>query len=126
MLTERQKLTRFLSLLSCLICILAVFAAGRIKNRAAGFPLGDLSACSAEEALGSYEQSGTPEDLIQYLKILCWQASEGSEESAAAAAAYGTELLTMAKEGTADLEALGETDPQLLDLLKLIRSHGAK
>lgn len=126
MLTERQKLTRFLSLLSCVLCIAAVFAAGRIRSRAEGFPLGDLSAYSAEEALAAYEASGDAKDLVQYLKVLCFQASEGSPEAAEAAARYGTELLTMAKDGTVDLEQLGENDPQLLDLLKLIRAYGAK
>lgn len=126
MLTERQKLTRFLSLLSCLLCIVSVFAAGKIRSRAEGFPLGDLSAFPAEEALAAYEQSGEAEDLVQYLKILCWQASEGSVEAAEAAAKYGTVLLTMAKEGTVNLEQLGEADPQLLDLLQLIRAYGAE
>lgn len=124
--SEKQKKTRFYSLMICLVCVLSVFLGGRMQKAREGFPLGDLSAYSAEEALEAYESGGEPEDLIRYLKILCWQASEGSEEAAEAAARWGTELLSMAKAGTIDLEALGNQDPQLLDLLQLIRSHGAK
>ena len=124
--SEKQKKTRFYSLMICLVCVLSVFLGGRMQKAREGFPLGDLSTYSAEEALEAYESGGEPEDLIRYLKILCWQASEGSEEAAEAAAHWGTELLSMAKAGTIDLEALGNQDPQLLDLLQLIRSHGAK
>ena len=124
--SEKQKKTRFYSLMICLVCVLSVFLGGRMQKAREGFPLGDLSACSAEEALEAYESGGEAEDLIRYLKILCWQASQGSEEAAEDAARWGTELLSMAKAGTIDLEALGNQDPQLLDLLQLIRSHGAK
>ena len=124
--SEKQKKTRFYSLMICLVCVLSVFLGGRMQKAREGFPLGDLSAYSAEEALEAYESGGEAEDLIRYLKILCWQASQGSEEAAEAAARWGTELLSMAKAGTIDLETLGNQDPQLLDLLQLIRSHGAK
>ena len=124
--SEKQKKTRFYSLMICLVCVLSVFLGGRMQKAREGFPLGDLSAYSAEEALEAYESGGEAEDLIRYLKILCWQASQGSEEAAEAAARWGTELLSMAKAGTINLEALGNQDPQLLDLLQLIRSHGAK
>lgn len=124
--SEKQKKTRFYSLMICLVCVLSVFLGGRMQKAREGFPLGDLSAYSAEEAMEAYESGGEAEDLIRYLKILCWQASQGSEEAAEDAARWGTELLSMAKAGTIDLEALGNQDPQLLDLLQLIRSHGAK
>ena len=124
--SENQKKTRYLSLLICLLCVLATFLGGRLQRAQEEFPLGDLSSVNAREALEDYRESEKPEDLIRYLKVLCWQANEGSREAADEAARWGTELLSLAKAGTVDLEALGEADPQLLDLLKLIRSHGAK
>ena len=124
--SENQKKTRYLSLLICLLCVLATFLGARLQRAQAEFPLGDQSSVNAREALEAYQESADAEDLIRYLKFLCWQANEGSEEAAEEAARWGTELLSLAKAGTIDLEALGEKDPQLLDLLQLIRSHGAR
>lgn len=125
--SERQKITRFLSLLTTVLCFVAIAVGSQMLKSQEGFPLGDFSGTSVDDAREAYETGGGAEDLIYLLKVLCYQAEvEGSEEAAADIARYGTELLDMAKAETIDLEVLGDADETLLDLLKMIRSYGAK
>ena len=64
---------------------------------------------------------------IKSLKVLCYKAEvEGDQSCIEAIETYGTELFDMAKAETIDLEELGEQDETLLDLLKIIRSYGAR
>lgn len=115
-----------LSLLTVLLCTAAVVFAGRLRRQEAPLPFAHLAEASAEEAEEAYAASGAPEDLVYLLKVLCCKAEEtGEADAEEKIAAYGTELLTLAKEGTVDLEALGETDGTLLELLRLIRGYGA-
>lgn len=125
--SERQKTTRLLSLLTAVLCFVAIGVGSQMLKSREGFPLGDFSGVSAEDAREAYEAGGGAEDLIYLLKVLCYQAEvEGSEDAAAEIVRYGTQLLDMAKAETIDLEVLGDADETLLDLLKMIRSYGAK
>ena len=125
--TPNQKKARLLSLLTVLLCFAAVFIGSRMMKAQEGFPLGDLSGIDPAVSLSAYEESGDAVDLIEYLKVLCYKAEvEGDQSCIEAIETYGTELLDMAKAETIDLEELGEQDEMLLDLLKIIRSYGAR
>lgn len=118
--------TRILSLLAVVICMGIMLLAARMQKREEGFPLGDFSGVSAEKLEAKYGEKQDPLTLIQLLKVLSYQAEVEKKESVTGKIAdYGTELLTMAKEEIIDLEALGEEDETLLELLRIIRSYGA-
>lgn len=123
----RQRKARMLSLIASVLCIAAVFVGSRLLRQQKGFTLGDFSGVSAGQALAAYEKSADAHELILYLKVLCYQAEvEGNETVSDEITQYGTELLNLAREEKVDLEELGDEDETLLDLLRLIRAHGAK
>lgn len=125
--SERQKTARILSLLTAVLCVIAIAVGSRMLESKEGFTLGDFSGVSVSGARDVYEASGEAEDLIYLLKVLCYQAEvEGSEAAAADIVSFGTELLDMAKAEAIDLEELGDADETLLDLLKMIRSYGVR
>lgn len=125
--TGKQRITRILSLVTALLCVLAVFVGSRMVRRQQGFPLGDFSQADVVAAQQAYERSGDAEDLIYLLKVLCYRVEVQGEDSLADSIAdYGTQLIDMAKSEEIDLEVLGESDDTLLELLKTIRSYGAK
>ena len=125
--TAKQKTARTLSLLVTVLCIAAVFFGSKLVKQQRGFPLGDLSSVSAADTRAAYETSGDARDLIAHLKVLCYQAEVQDNAAVTAEIAQrGTELLDMARAETVDLEQLGQSDDTLLDLLRLIRSYGAK
>lgn len=124
---SRQKTVRALSLLFSVLCIVAVFIGSGLRRQKAGFPLGDLSGVQLAQAKAEYEESGDVHKLIAYLKALCYQAEVAGEASAEdEIRRCGTQLLDLARAEVIDLEELGDEDETLLDLLKLIRAHGAK
>ena len=124
--SPNRKLVRLLSVLVAVLSVAAVFVgANLLKSKE--FPLGDLSAFSPDETRAAYAESGDVRDLITHLKVLCYRAYLHEDKALTdEIARCGTELLDMAREETIDLEALGRTDDTLLDLRRLIRSHGAK
>ena len=124
--SRNSKLVRLLSVLTAVLSVVAVFVgANLLKNK--DFPLGDLSALSPDQTRAAYAESGDVRDLIVHLKALCYQAHLHENKALTDEIAHcGTELLDMARAGTIDLETLGASDDSLLDLLRLIRSHGAK
>ncbi len=125
--TPNQKNARLLSLLTVLLCIVAVIFGSRMMKAQEGFPLGDFSDMDPDTTLSAYEESGAAEDLIYHLKVLCYQAEvEDNQSVIAEIKSYGNELLAMAKTEEIDLEVLGDQDETLLDLLKMIRSYGAR
>jgi len=125
--TPNQKKARMLSMLAVLLCLVAVLVGSRMMKAQEGFTLGDFSGIDPAATLAAYEESGSAEDLIKHLKVLCYQAEvEGNQAVIEDIETYGTELLTMAKTEQIDLEVLGEQDETLLDLLSAIRSYGAR
>lgn len=124
--SPNRKLVRLLSVLVAVLSVAAVFVgANLLKSKE--FPLGDLSAFSPDETRAAYAESGDARDLITHLKVLCYRSYLHEDKALTdEIARCGTELLDMAREETIDLEMLGRTDDTLLDLLRLIRSHGAK
>ena len=115
-----------LSLVTVLLCMTAAVFAGQIRRQGTPFPFAHLSEVSAEAAEETYAASKAPKDLIYLLKVLCCKAEVSGETTAGEKIAhYGTELLTLAKEGAIDLQELGEADETLIELLRLIRSYGA-
>lgn len=115
-----------LSLITVLLCMAAAVFAGQLQRQGTPFPFAHLSEVSAEEAEEAYAVSKAPEDLICLLKVLCCKAELSGETAAGEKIAhYGTELLTLAKEGVIDLQELGEADETLIELLRLIRGYGA-
>ena len=112
-----------LSLVTVLLCMTAAVFAGQIRRQGTPFPFAHLSEVSAEAAEETYAASKA---LIYLLKVLCCKAEVSGETTAGEKIAhYGTELLTLAKEGAIDLQELGEADETLIELLRLIRSYGA-
>ena len=124
--SPNRKLVRLLSVLVAVLSVAAVFVGANLL-KSTEFPLGDLSAFSPDETRAAYAESGDARDLITHLKVLCYRAYLHEDKALTdEIARCGTELLDMAREETIDLEMLGRTDDTLLDLLRLIRSHGAK
>ena len=125
--TPNQKKARMLSLITVLLCFAAVFIGSRMMKAHEPFPLGDFSGVDPSVSLAAYEESGEATDLIHHLKVLCYQAEvAGNTAVIGEIEEYGNELLAMAKAEEIDLEVLGEADETLLDLLKMIRSYGAR
>lgn len=125
--TPRQQHPRLLSALVALLCVAAVFIGSGLLRRQRGFSLGDFSGADVQALCQTYEQSGDVRDLITYLKALCYRAEVEQDETVTEEIARrGTTLLDLARAEEIDLEALGEADETLLELLRTIRSHGAK
>jgi len=125
--TPNQKKVRILSLLTVLLCFVAVFVGSRMMKAQEGFTMGDFSGIDPVATLAAYEESGDAKDLIHHLKVLCYKAEvEGDQSVIEEIETYGNELLAMAKAEEIDLEVLGEEDETLLDLLSAIRSYGAR
>lgn len=124
---SRQRHARLLSVVIALLCVAAVFLGSGFLRQKQGPSFGGYAGADVQALCLAYEQSGDVHDLIIYLKALCYQA--GTEQNKAAEpeiVRYGTELLNLAREETIDLEELGKTDDTLLELLRTIRSYGAK
>lgn len=117
---------RILSVVMVVLCMAAAGVGVRLSQEEKPFSLGDFSQVSLEETLEEFQRSRSSEDLVTLLKVLCWQAVEGNNpEAEEMIARYGTELFDRARAGETDLSALGD-DETMLELLRLIRSFGAK
>ena len=122
----RRGQARILSITAALLCMLVTIFALRLSTQTEeGFGLGDYSGVSAQACLAAFEESGDSGDLVQLLKVLCYQAVvEGDEAAQPLIRQYGTQLYDRARAGE-DLSALGD-DETMLELLRWIRSFGAK
>lgn len=71
----RRNLTRLLSLVVAVLCMgLSIFAVRAGKGTQPEFQLGDFSGVSVEEKQKAFEESQSSEDLVELLKVLCYQA----------------------------------------------------
>lgn len=123
----RQHHARLLSVIIALLCAAAVFLGSGLLRQKQGPSFDEYAGADVQTLCLAYEQSGDVHDLIIYLKALCYQASvEQNEAAEPEIARYGTELLDLARAEKIDLEELGEADGTLLELLRTIRSYGAK
>lgn len=121
----RRNLTRTLSVVVGLLCLcLSMFAVRAGKEEA--FRLGDFSGVDVEEVRAAFDESQSSENLVELLKVLCYQAVvEGNESVQPQIAQYGTLLYDRAKAEEVDLSTLGD-DETMMELLGYIRSFGAK
>ena len=114
----------FILMLALLLTV--TFIAGSRRDAGKPFDIGDFSGADREAAERAYRESGSAEDLVSLLKILCYRYKiEGDEASVPDIRTYGQELLDMAKSQTADLEKMDENG-DILQILNVIRSTGAK
>ena len=114
----------FILMLALLLTV--TFIAGSRREAGKSFDIGDLSGVDRDAAESAYKESGSAEDLVSLLKILCYRYKiEGDETAVPDIRIYGQELLDMAKAQTADLEKMDENG-DILQILNVIRSTGAK
>ena len=114
----------FILMLALLLTV--TFIAGSRREAGKSFDIGDLSGADRDAAESAYKESGSAEDLVSLLKILCYRYKiEGDETAVPDIRNYGQELLDMAKAQTADLEKMDENG-DILQILNVIRSTGAK
>ena len=90
----RRGQARILSITAALLCMLVTIFALRLSTQTEeGFGLGDYSGVSAQACLAAFEESGDSGDLVQLLKVLCYQAVvEGDEAAQPLIRQYGTLL----------------------------------
>ena len=110
-----------------MVMLLAVtIVAVHLRQEEKPFDIGDLSGADAEKALSVYRESGSAEDLVDLLKILCYRYKiEGDETVVPDIRTYGQELLDRAKAQTVDLEKMDQNG-DILQILNVIRGTGAK
>ncbi|WP_186565784.1 hypothetical protein [Lawsonibacter celer] len=123
----RRNLTRLLSLVVAVLCMgLSIFAVRAGKGTQPEFQLGDFSGVSVEEKQKAFEESQSSEDLVELLKVLCYQAVvEENKAVEPLIVEYGTLLYDRARAEEVDLSTLGD-DETMLELLRWIKSFGAK
>ena len=122
-----KKTTVYLIFILMLVLLAAVtWIAGVKRESERPFDIGDLSGADPAEAEKAWEESGSAEDLVSLLKILCSRYKiEGDGSVVPDIRNYGQKLLDMAKAQTADLEKMDENG-DILQILNVIRSTGAK
>ena len=122
----RRNLTRTLSVVVGLLCLCFSMFAVRAGKKEEAFRLGDFSGVDVEEVRAAFDESQSSENLVELLKVLCYQAVvEENESVEPQIAQYGTLLYDRAKAGEVDLSTLGD-DETMMELLGYIRSFGAK
>lgn len=123
----RRNLTRLLSLVVAVLCMgLSIFAVRAGKGTQPEFQLGDFSGVSVEEKQKAFEESQSSEDLVELLKVLCYQAVvEENKAVEPLIVEYGTLLYDRARAEEVDLSTLGD-DETMLELLRWIKNFGAK
>ena len=106
----------------------ATLIANQVREREKPFDIGDYSAADPAAAMDAYRASGSDEDLVYLLKILCYRYKiEGDETVLPDIRSYGQELLDRAKSQAVDLEKMDkDQDGTVLQILNVIRSTGAK
>ena len=122
-----KKTTVYLIFILMLVLLAAVtWIAGVKRESERPFDIGDLSGADPAEAEKAWQESGSAEDLVSLLKILCSRYKiEGDGSVVPDIRNYGQKLLDMAKAQTADLEKMDENG-DILQILNVIRSTGAK
>ena len=122
-----KKSSVYLIFVLMMVMLLAVtVVAVRLRQEEKPFDIGDLSGADAEKALSVYRESGSAEDLVDLLKILCYRYKiEGDETVLPDIRTYGQELLDRAKAQTVDLEKMDQNG-DILQILNVIRGTGAK
>ena len=122
-----KKSSVYLIFVLMMVMLLAVtVVAVRLRQEEKPFDIGDLSGADAEKALSVYRESGSAEDLVDLLKILCYRYKiEGDETVLPDIRSYGQELLDRAKAQTVDLEKMDQNG-DILQILNVIRGTGAK
>ncbi len=122
-----KKSTVYVVFILMLVLLAAVtWIAGVKRESERPFDIGDLSGADPAEAEKAWQESGSAEDLVSLLKILCYRYKiEGDGSVVPDIRNYGQKLLDMAKDRTADLEKMDENG-DILQILNVIRSTGAK
>ncbi|MBQ6509774.1 MAG: hypothetical protein IJI07_09915 [Flexilinea sp.] len=122
-----KKSSVYLIFALMMVMLLAVtVVAVRFRQEEKPFDIGDLSGADPEDALTAYRESGSAEDLVDLLKILCYRYKiEGDETVVPDIRTYGQELLDRAKAQTVDLEKMDQNG-DILQILNVIRGTGAK
>ena len=122
-----KKSTVYVVFILMLVLLAAVtWIAGVKRESERPFDIGDLSGADPAEAEKAWQESGSAEDLVSLLKILCYRYKiEGDGSVVPDIRNYGQKLLDMAKARTADLEKMDENG-DILQILNVIRSTGAK
>lgn len=124
---SRRNLTMTLSIVTVLLCTcMSIFAARAGRKEYTTFQLGDYSAVDVEQVRAAFEKDQSSENLVELLKVLCYQAVvEGDQAVEPEIAEYGTLLYDRARAEEVDLSSLGD-DETMLELLHWIRQFGAK
>ena len=122
-----KKSSVYLIFVLMMVVLLAVtVVAVRLRQGEKPFDIGDLSGADPEKALSAYRESGSAEDLVDLLKILCYRYKiEGDETVLTDIRTYGQELLDRAKAQTVDLEKMDQNG-DILQILNVIRGTGAR
>ena len=124
-----KKTTVYLIFALMMVILLAVtLVANQVRDREKPFDIGDFSAADPASAMDAYRSSGSDEDLVYLLKILCYRYKiEGDETAVPDIRTFGQELLERAKSQTVDLEKMDrDQEGAILQILNVIRSTGAK
>ena len=113
--------------LMLLLLSLGTLLAMTMRRQSAPFDIGDYAADDPAAAAAQFEQSGSDEDLVYLLKVLCYRYRVMNQADAATdIRRYGQQLLDRAKAGKTDLEALDDADGTLLKVLAVVRECGAR
>ena len=124
-----KKSTVYLIFILMMVLLAGVtLIANQIREREKPFDIGDFSAADPAAALEAYQSSGSDDDLVYLLKILCYRYKiEGDETVLPDIRTRGQELLERAKSQTVDLEKMDmDQNGAILQILNVIRSTGAK
>ena len=122
-----KKSSVYLIFVLMMVVLLAVtVVAVRLRQGEKPFDIGDLSGADPEKALSAYRESGSAEDLVDLLKILCYRYKiNGDETVLPDIRTYGQDLLDRAKAQTVDLEKMDQNG-DILQILNVIRGTGAR
>lgn len=108
------------------LLLAATFVSVRMRQNEERFDIGDFSGADREAAKTAFETDGSDESLIALLKILCYEYKiKGDETAVPLIRQYGQLLLDRAKAQTVDLEKM-DKNGDILQILNVIRSTGAK
>lgn len=121
---QRRK-GRMLSALFAILCMVVAMVSAR-AGREQSYQLEAYPEVSVQEVQEAYEASKEVDDLVYLLKVLCYQAEvENNSDVETLIAEYGSILLDMAKREEINLKEMDDEEETLLELLRLIREHGA-
>lgn len=122
-----KKNTVYLVFALMMVLLITVsLISSQIRDKNKPFDIGDLSGIDRAETEAAFQKSGSDESLIDHLKVLCYDYKiKGDETVIPQIRQYGQILLDRAKSGSTDLEKM-DKNGEILQILNVIRSTGAK